>query len=143
MTIEPSASERPTVDVAEVRAIAEDLYSALREHVRTGIMLARKIRQAHRARVSLAQGHPLPADQVGGGRRLAHRLRMVRREAGRHVLEVAPAHMSDRAAARTLGQALGLDPESGEIAEKLAERRYAMTGDYRAIEEWEPRIAQG
>ncbi|MEU1312461.1 hypothetical protein ABZ419_26720 [Streptomyces cinnamoneus] len=51
--------------------------------------------------------------------------------------EVAPGHMSDRTTARTLGWALGLDSESDEIAEKLAERRYAMTGDYRAIEKWE------
>lgn len=61
---------------------------------------------------------PLSAEGIGEGCRLTHR-------------------MSDQAAARTLSQALGIDPEGGEIAEKLAERGYAMTGAYRAIEEWE------
>ncbi|OII59989.1 hypothetical protein BJP40_12015 [Streptomyces sp. CC53] len=79
----------------------------------------------------------LPEEQIGKGRRLAHRLRVLHWEAGKRFLELAPAHLSDRAAARTLGQAFGLDPEGAEIVEKLAERRYAMTGDYRAIEEWE------
>jgi hypothetical protein len=95
---------------------------------------------AYLAGRDIAPENPLPADLVGEGRRLTRRLRLVHWEAGKRALEVAPAHLSDRAAARALGRAFGLDPESSEITEKLAERRYAMTGDYRAIEEWEAEV---
>ncbi|GHD76280.1 hypothetical protein GCM10010336_53830 [Streptomyces goshikiensis] len=51
---------------------------------------------AYFAGADVAPGSPLPADQVGEGRRLAHNLRTARWEAGKLVLEVAPAHMPDR-----------------------------------------------
>lgn len=85
-------------------------------------------------------GSPLTAERVGEGRRLAHRLRMLRWESGRKVLELAPPYSSDRDATCVLSQALGLDAQSDEVAEKLAERRFAMTGDYRAVETWEAEI---
>lgn len=83
------------------------------------------------------------AELVAAGRQLVRELRTAQQQAGALHLELAPAHLSDREAARVLGAAHGCGPESDEVAEMLAERRYAMTGDRRAIEAWEAEAFAG
>ncbi|MFI9031123.1 hypothetical protein [Streptomyces sp. NPDC053560] len=56
-------------------------------------------------------------------------------------LEVTPARLSDRAAARTLDSAFGDGPDSFEVVERLELRRYVLSGGHRTFEEWENRTA--
>lgn len=97
--------------------------------------------QAYRAALDVPeQGeHGYGREDVVLGRELAEQLQMSCWQQGRLYLEIAPARLSDRAAARALAAAFREDPRSFETAERIEVRRYAMTGDYQAYEEWENR----
>ncbi|MFE4397917.1 MULTISPECIES: hypothetical protein [Streptomycetaceae] len=69
---------------------------------------------------------------VARGRDLARQRLDIRRELGLLALQVAPGYLCDREAEETLGI---LGEEIGSTAEQLlAARRYALTGDPRAVE---------
>ncbi|WP_037650246.1 hypothetical protein [Streptomyces flavidovirens] len=80
MTIEPFSTpeRRPAADAAEARAITEGVRDALRVHARTGIVLARRVRRAHAARVWTALGSPsweaYARAELGVSRASAYRL---------------------------------------------------------------------
>jgi hypothetical protein len=97
--------------------------------------------QAFRAALDVPeQGeHGYGREDVIAGRRLVEQLQLSCWRQGTLYLEIAPARLSDRAAARTLAAAFREDPRSYETAERVEQRRYAITGDYQAYEEWENR----
>ncbi|MEU2675231.1 hypothetical protein ABZ622_41950 [Streptomyces sp. NPDC007164] len=90
---------------AEAREVAAGLREAMDDVRRSVAVLAARVREAHAARVWLPIGELM--------------------------LEVAPAHLSDTAAADVLAL---LCEEIGEPLEHgLTARRYAMSGDRRAL----------
>jgi hypothetical protein len=97
--------------------------------------------QAFRAALDVPeQGeHGYGRQDVVAGRALVEALEMACWRQGMLYLEIAPSRLPDRAAARVLAAAFGEDPQSSTTAERLEVRRYAITGDYQAYEEWENR----
>ncbi|MGW6605184.1 hypothetical protein [Streptomyces sp. NPDC055036] len=87
------------------------------------------------------QGEHYGRQTVVKGRALVEEMRLAHWQMGTRYLEIAPARLSDRAAGRALAVAFRDDPGSFETAERIELRRYAMTGDYQAFEEWENQLA--
>ncbi|MFD9596786.1 hypothetical protein ACFWA9_29115 [Kitasatospora sp. NPDC059973] len=85
--------------------------------------------------IEVPPGAPYTAEDVRRGRRLVAELTDCDRQLGMLALEVVPAYRSEAGAA--LGPLGVLADELGEDVELLlACRRYAVTGDYRAVEEY-------
>ncbi|WP_327258207.1 hypothetical protein [Streptomyces sp. NBC_01244] len=98
--------------------------------------------EAHRAALDVPeQGKYYDRKTVVEGRVLVDQIRLADWQRGTRYLELAPARLSDRAAARTLAGLFKVDPGVHRAAEMVELRRYAITGDYRAYEEWEEQQA--
>ncbi|WP_073227299.1 hypothetical protein [Streptomyces sp. NBRC 110465] len=97
--------------------------------------------QAFRAALDVPEqgGHGYSRQHVVAGRALVEQLQMACWRQGMLYLEIAPSRLPDRAAARVLAAAFGEDPQSITTAERVEVRRYAITGDFQAYEEWENR----
>lgn len=91
-------------------------------------------------RIEIPDGAPYTVDDVREGRRLVAQLRDADRQLGVLALEIAPAHWPEERAAGPLG--ILADDLGGEDAGLvLACRRYVITGDYRAVEEYRETVS--
>ncbi|MGW1627344.1 hypothetical protein [Streptomyces sp. NPDC002172] len=99
---------------------------------------------AFRAALDVPEDGPYGGRQtVVEGRALVDQILMADWKLGTLFLEIAPARLSDRAAGAILAKAFRSDPRSFETRERLELRRYAITGDHQAYEEWENRTLAG
>ncbi|MEU7153864.1 hypothetical protein AB0B15_38490 [Streptomyces sp. NPDC045456] len=85
-------------------------------------------------RIELPEGCPYTVDDVREGRRLVEEIRSAERQLGASALEIAPAYWPEERASEPLG--VLADDIGEELELLLACRRYAITGDYRAVEEY-------
>jgi hypothetical protein len=90
--------------------------------------------------IELPDGVPYTVDDVREGRRLVAQLRDADRRLGVLALEIAPAYWSEERAAEPLG-ILADDLGGEDPALVLACRRFAVTGDYRAVEEYREAVS--
>ncbi|MER7817209.1 hypothetical protein [Streptomyces sp. NPDC096153] len=91
-------------------------------------------------RIELPEGCPYTADLVREGRRLVAQLDDADRKLGAHALEIAPAHWSEERAAEPLG-ILAAEIGGEDPALILACRRYVITGDRRAVQEYREMVS--
>lgn len=92
--------------------------------------------------IEIPAGVPYTVEDVREGRRLVAQLQETDRRLGVLALEIAPAHWSDERAAGPLG--LLADDSGGEDpGHVLACRRFVITGDYRAVEEYRKTVSIG
>ncbi|WKU42651.1 hypothetical protein Q3V23_00365 [Streptomyces sp. VNUA116] len=98
--------------------------------------------KAYRAALDIPeQGEHCGREAVATSRSLVEQLRLGHWQMGTLYLKIAPAWLLDRATAHALAAAFREDPSSYETAERIERRRYAMTGDHQALEEWESQPA--